>query len=226
MNTKPLSIIIVIFVVLLLFVPGKTLAATQTQSVTLSPNKGQEIGFVYEAFLNPNQEPAEEEDTPPFAPKEFLSTEEPSVPRNQRKSRGHGMLRITNDLSKAYVYVKTENVNFEDINMFHIHCGRPDQLGPILIDFANYSNLQENFADGTFEVELRNEDIEKVSNSGQGIVGAFTAGCPIVPGIPDNVKTIAGMQYIAQKGELYFNLHTKAQTFYGDIRGKLHPVMY
>ncbi|MEM9926928.1 MAG: CHRD domain-containing protein, partial [Cyanobacteria bacterium P01_D01_bin.50] len=104
------------------------------------------------------------------------------------------------------------------------HCGRPDQLGPILIDFANSSNIQKNFADGTFEVELRNEDIEKVSNSGRGIVGAFTAGCPIVPGIPDNVKTIAGMKYIAQKGELYFNLHTKAQTFYGDIRGKLHPV--
>ena len=224
MNIKPLPIIIVIFMVLLLFIPGKTLAATQTKPVTLSPSKGQEIGFVYEAFLNPNQEPAEEEDIPPFAPKEFLSTE-PSVPRNQRKGRGHGMLRITNDLSKAYVYVKTENVNFEDINMFHIHCGRPDQLGPILIDFANSSNIQKNFADGTFEVELRNEDIEKVSNSGQGIVGAFTAGCPIVPGIPDNVKTIAGMKYIAQKGELYFNLHTKAQTFYGDIRGKLHPLM-
>ena len=224
MSIKPLSIIIVIFIVLLLFIPGKTLAATQTKPVTLSPIKGQEIGFVYEAFLNPHQEPAEEEDIPPFAPKEFLSTE-PSVPRNQRKSRGHGMLRITNDLSKAYVYVKTENVNFEDINMFHIHCGRPGQLGPIIIDFANSSNIQKNFADGTFEVELRNEDIEKVSNSGQGIVGAFTAGCPIVPGIPDNVKTIAGMQHIAQKGELYFNLHTKAQTFYGDIRGKLHPVM-
>jgi len=225
MNIKPLTIIVLIFMVLLLFIPGKILAATQTQSVTLSPSNGEEIGFVYEAFLNPNQEPAEEEDTPPFAPEEFLSTEEPSVPRNQRKSRGHGMLRITNDLSKAYVYVKTENVNFEDINMFHLHCGRPDQLGPILIDFANSSNIEKNFADGIFEVELRNEDIEKVSNSGSGIVGAFTAGCPIVPGIPDNVKTIAGMQYIAQKGELYFNLHTKAQTFYGDIRGKLNPVM-
>jgi len=165
-----------------------------------------------------------EEDTPSFAPQEFLSTA-PSVPRNQRKSRGHGMLRITNDLSKAYVSVNAENVNFEDINMFHIHCGRPDQLGPILIDFGNPSNIEQNFADGIFEVELRNEDIEKVSDSGRGIVGAFTAGCPIVPGIPDDVKTIAGMKYIAQKGELYFNLHTNAQTFYGDIRGKLDPII-
>ena len=225
MNTKKLPIIIVIFSILLLFVPEKALAATQAQPVILLPSKGREIGFVYEAFLNPNQEPAEEEDVPPFAPKEFLSTE-PSVPRNQRQSRGHGMLRITKDLSKAYVDVKIENVNPEDINMFHIHCGRPDQLGPILIDFANSSNLQTSFADGIFEVELRNEDIEKVVDSGHGIVGAYTAGCPIVPGLLiGKVKTIAGMQYIAQKGELYFNLHTKAQTFYGDMRGKLNPVM-
>ena len=224
MNTKKVSIIIVIFAILLLFLPEKALAATQAKPVILLPSKGREIGFVYEAFLNPNQEPAEEEDVPPFAPKEFLSTE-PSVPRNQRQSRGHGILRITNDLSKAYVDVKIENVNLEDINMFHIHCGRPDQLGPILIDFANSSNIQTNFADGIFEVELRNEDIEKVVDSGHGIVGAYTAGCPIVPGTMDKVKTIAGMQYIAQKGELYFNLHTKAQTFYGDIRGKLNPVM-
>ena len=224
MNTKKVSIIIVIFAILLLFLPEKALAATQAKPVILLPSKGREIGFVYEAFLNPNQEPAEEEDVPPFAPKEFLSTE-PSVPRNQRQSRGHGILRITNDLSKAYVDVKIENVNLEDINMFHIHCGRPDQLGPILIDFANSSNIQTNFADGIFEVELRNEDIKKVVDFGHGIVGAYTAGCPIVPGTMDKVKTIAGMQYIAQKGELYFNLHTKAQTFYGDIRGKLNPVM-
>ncbi|WP_424100507.1 CHRD domain-containing protein [Moorena producens] len=223
MNTKKLPIIIVIFAIVLFLIPETTLAVTQTKPVTLLPSKGQKIGFVYEAFLNPNQEPAEEEDTPPFTPKEFLSTE-PSIPRNQRQSRGHGMLRITNDLSKAYVDVKIENVNLEDINMFHIHCGRPDQLGPILIDFANYSNIQTNFADGIFEVELSNEDIEKVVNSGDGIVGAYTAGCPIVPGTFDKVKTIAGMQYIAQTGELYFNLHTTAQTFYGDIRGKLRPV--
>lgn len=225
MNTKSLPIIIVIFTVLLLFIaPGKTLAATQTKSVTLLPSKGQEIGFVYEAFLNPNQEAAEEEDTPSFAPKEFLSTE-PSVPRNQRKSRAHGMLRITNDLSKAYVDVQTENVNLADINMFHIHCGRPGQLGPIIIDFGTSSNIQKNFTDDVFKVEIRNEDIEKVIDSGHGIVGAYTAGCPIVPGTVDKVKTIAGMQHIAQQGELYFNLHTKAQTFYGDIRGKLRPVM-
>ncbi len=121
--------------------------------------------------------------------------------------------------------VKIENVTIEEINMFHIHCGRPDLLGPILVDFALMGDVQANFADdGVFSVTVTNADIEATSASGHGLVGAFTAGCPVIPGLPDDVKTIAGMAYIAQQGELYFNLHTQAQTFYGDIRGQLYPV--
>jgi hypothetical protein len=132
---------------------------------------------------------------------------------------------FTNDLSKAYVYVKIEGVNPAEINMFHIHCGRPGQLGPILVDFALMGNLQEYFADGYLAVEVSNEDIMAVAEHGEGLIGAFTAGCPIVPAIPmDKVKTVAGMQLIAEQGELYFNLHTQAQTFFGDIRGQLQRV--
>lgn len=195
--------------------------ATQPTSVNFDLNKGEKISFVYEASLSPQQEPGEEKDTPSSTPKEFRSTA-PSLLRDERTSRGHGVLRFTNDLSKAYVDVKVENVNPKDVVMFHIHCGRPDQLGPILVDFAFSGDIQENLADGVFSVEITNAHIEKTSKSGQGIVGAFTAGCPIVPGLPDKVKTIAGMEYILQKGELYFNLHTKGQTFFGDIRGQLH----
>ena len=32
------------------------------------------------------------------------------------------------------------------------------------------------------------------------------------------------MEYIARKGDLYFNLHTKGQMFFGDIRGQLIQV--
>jgi len=192
-------------------------------TLALNPQEGEEIGFVYEAFLSPQQEPAEEEDTPALAPKAFLSTK-PSLLRDERKSLGHGILRFTKNLSKAYVDVKVEGVDIEDVNMFHIHCGRPDLLGPILIDFANSGDIQANFADGIFSTTETNDKIEEVVAQGEGIVGAYAAGCPIIPGTTDKVKTIAGMQYIAQQGELYFNLHTKGQTFYGDIRGKLHPV--
>ena len=198
-------------------------AAFQPEPALLDISQGGEIGYVYEAFLSPHQEPGEEEDVPALTPEEFLSTA-PYVPRNDRTSQGHGMLRFTNDLSKVYVDVLVENVNPEDVVMFHIHCGRPDMLGPILVDFALSNNIQENLADNLFSTVVTNEDIEMTAATSHGVVGAFTIGCPIVAGLPGDVKTIAGMEYIARQGELYFNLHTKGQTFYGEMRGQLHLV--
>jgi len=37
-------------------------------------------------------------------------------------------------------------------------------------------------------------------------------------------KDSPGLADIAQEGELYFNLHTKGQTYYGDMRGQVYPV--
>lgn len=192
--------------------------------IELNPTRGQEIGTVFEAFLSPHQEAGEEEDTPEAVPDVFKSTA-PSVPRNERTSHGHGVLSFTQDLSKAYVHLQIENVNPDEIVMFHIHCGRPGQLGPILVDFGLMGDVTEFWADGVFSMEITNEDIEAVLDHGEGLVGAFTAGCPIVTSVPlDKVKTIAGMETIAREGELYFNLHTAGQTFFGDIRGQLHQV--
>jgi hypothetical protein len=193
-------------------------------AAALNAGAGKNIGSTYEAYLSPHQEPGEEEDTPAITPKEFLSTA-PSVPRSQRTSRGHGTLRFSKDLSVAYVDVKIENVNAQDIVMFHIHCGKPDQLGPILVDLALMTDLPKDFADGVLSVVVTNADIVKAANSGHGAVGAFTAGCPIVPGTLDKVKTVAGMELIARHSELYFNLHTKGQTFFGDMRGQIHPTL-
>ena len=107
--------------------------------------------------------------------------------------------------------------------MLHIHCGRPGQLGPILVDFALIGNIQNYLSDGVMKIEVKNEDIVATANHGEGLIGAITAGCPIFPAIPnDKVKTIAGMEYIARQGDLYFNIHTKAQTFFGDIRGQFY----
>lgn len=191
--------------------------------IALNPDQGKEIGIVYEAFLSPQQEGGEEEDTPSLIPSQFRSTA-PSVVRNERSSRGHGVLTFTKDLSKAFAYVAVEGVKLDEIVMFHIHCGRPGQLGPIIVDFDLAGDLKEYMADGFLALEITNEDIVAVTDNGQGLVGAFTAGCPIVPTMPlDKVKTIAGMALIAQQGELYFNLHTAGQTFFGDIRGQLYP---
>jgi len=196
----------------------------QQSPIELDPSKGQELGTVFQAFLSPHQEGGEEEDTPALIPEAFLSTA-PSVSRNERQSRGHGLLSFTNDLSKAFVHIALDNVKPEEIVMFHIHCGRPGQLGPIIVDFSLAGNLQEYFADNVLTLELTNEDIEAAAAHGEGVVAAFTAGCPIVAAIPmDKVKTIGGLEFIARQGELYFNLHTEGQTFFGDIRGQLYQV--
>src|SRR5262249_11021954 len=133
---------------------------------------------------------------------------------------------FTRDLSRAYVEVALENITAADVVMFHIHCGRPDQLGPIIVDFGHFDNLPSKLANGTYTFEVTNTAIEATAAGGHGVVGAVTAGCPVVPDNPlfGKVKTVAGMEYIARKGELYFNLHTKGQVFYGDIRGQLIPV--
>jgi hypothetical protein len=206
-----------------------TTPATTTTSDALEPARGQEIGAVYESWLSPHQEGDEEENTPGSTPKQFKSTT-PSKSRAEREAAGHrahGRLRFTRDLSRVYVDVKIEGVDLKTVNMFHIHCGKPGILGPILIDFSQATDVQSNIADGSFSVEIRNEHIVKTSDHAHGLVGTFTAGC-FIPSLslgsnkPVKVSTVAGVAQLAEAGELYFNLHTTGQTYFGDIRGQLH----
>jgi len=192
------------------------------------PSRGQEIGLVFEAYLSPHQESGEESETPKTVPKVFKSTT-PSQDRAAREAaghRGHGRIRFTKDLSRAFVDVKIEGVDAATINMFHIHCGNPGVLGPILIDFSESADIQKDLADGVLSVELKNEHLVKVVDHGHGLVGAFTAGCAIPDGAPTSrVSTVAGMLQYALQRQLYFNLHTTGQTYFGDLRGQVHPVV-
>jgi hypothetical protein len=209
---------------LLMAIPALADEVPPRDGITLNPDVGAEIGVVYQAWMSPLQEGGEEADTPAFVPQAFRSTA-PSVDRNDRTSSGHGTVAITRDLGRAFVHVKIEGVNPEDIVMFHIHCGLPGQLGPILVDLGHGTDLAKAFADGELSVEVTNEDLVAAAEHGHGLIGAFTAGCPIIPSIPmDRVSTIAGLAQIAAQGELYFNLHTKGQTYFGDIRGQLAKV--
>ncbi|MEO1058765.1 MAG: hypothetical protein AAFY28_17810, partial [Actinomycetota bacterium] len=94
--------------------------------IGLEPLAGEEIGLVYQTWLSPQQEAEEEDDVPPGAPEQFLSTE-PGTPREERDSRGHGTLAFNRELSRAYVHIEVENMDPDDINLVHIHCGRPGQ---------------------------------------------------------------------------------------------------
>ena len=201
------------------------LAAPVHGQSALNPKTGSEIGTIVEAFLSPHQEPGEEKDTPKAIPKQFRSTA-PSLLRAERKGMGHGRIRFTRDLSRAYVEVALEGIKAEDVVMFHIHCGPPDLLGPILVDFGHFDDMKTKLAGGTYAFEITNETIERTASSGHGVIGALTAGCPVVPANPalGKVKTVAGMEYIARRGELYFNLHTRGQVYFGDLRGQLYPV--
>lgn len=194
----------------------------------LTPALGLSVGQEYEAFLSPHQEPDEEENTPRLVPSQFRS-QGASLSRDAREAAGHrahGRIRFTRDMSRAYIDVRVEGIDPGSVNMFHIHCGRPGILGPILLDFALATNLQEDLADGVLSVEITNAHLTATTAAGHGLLGAFTAGCvvpsPSLGGPLTRVSTVAGMAQIAAEGELYFNLHTVTQTYFGDIRGQIY----
>ncbi len=209
------------------FVQGNT--ETPPLPIVLDATQTEEIGSVYEAYLAPHQEPGEEKDTPSHIPSQFRSTT-PSTLREDRLGRGHAWVRFTKDLSRAYIDIDLENINHEEVVMFHIHCGRPDMLGPIIVDFSLIDDIQANMADGVYSIEITNAVIEATAASGEGVVGSLTMGCPIPASLAlelgsiDRVKTIAGMEFIARQGELYFNLHTSGHVYFGDIRGQIYRV--
>jgi CHRD domain-containing protein len=201
---------------------------------SLDPAAGSEVGLVVEAYLSPHQESNEEENTPSSVPQQFRSTT-PSQTRAQREAaghRGHGTVRFSRDFSRAWVDVRVEGVDLAKVNMFHIHCGDPGILGPIVVDFALATDVNDNLADGLFSVELRNEHIAGTAaqGDGHGPVAGFTRGCVIgSPSLesmkPAKVTTVAGLAELAVERQLYFNLHTTGQVYYGDIRGQLWPVV-
>lgn len=125
--------------------------------IPLNVEAAKEIGFVYQAFPSPQQEGGEEEDAPGIMPEKYLPSA-PSTPREERPSIAHSVLEFTNDLSRAYLHVELKNVDPEGIEMFHLHCGRPAELGPIIVDFGLMGDVSEFFEDGKLTIEITNAD--------------------------------------------------------------------
>ncbi len=184
------------------------------------PALGATTFTVYEAFLSPAQEPGEESEIPKPLEKSLGATA-PSTPRESRKSRGWGQLRFTKDLSRAYVDVQIEGVNAADILMFHIHCGAPGVLGPVVVDLGEAVNLSKTLAAGKLSLELTNKNIVFIKDM-KGMKPGLPESCPSELGFAAQTKTLASLESLAKKGVLYFNLHTKAHTYYGEMRGQIY----
>lgn len=196
-------------------------ALTASPARADDPALGATRYIVYDAFLSPAQEPGEESEIPKPLEKSLGATK-PSTPRAQRTSRGHGKVRFTQDLTNAFIDVEIKGVDPADILMFHIHCGPPGGLGPVIVDLGKAGPLPKKLASGRMSLKIGNEDIVYVSMAPKGL--KLPESCPVEPGFPIQVKTISGLEYLARKGVLYFNLHTKAHTYYGEMRGQLYPV--
>lgn len=197
------------------------LAARPAAVVADDPALGATTYYTYESFLSPAQEGGEESETPKPLLKSLGSTK-PSTPRAERKSRGWGRVRFQKDLSKALIDVEIKGVDAADIVMFHIHCGPPGFLGPVLIDLGKGRDLTTVLKGGKLSIEITNADINWASMLPKGFKPALPESCPVEPGFPAQTKTIGGMEHLARKGVLYFNLHTKQHTYFGEMRGQLY----
>jgi hypothetical protein len=194
-------------------------AATDLPDIAL----GKTTYYVYDSYMSPPQQPGDEADAPkPVAKAVGLEASTPGLPRDQRKSLGYGRIRFAKDLSKAYVDVEIAGINPQDIVMFHVHCGPPGVLGPIIVNFGEFGDLSKNLASGKMSVELTNKNITFVKDM-PGLKPSVPESCPVEIGMPTQAMTISAMEYLAHKGVLYFNLHTRTNMFYGEVRGQIHP---
>src|SRR5690606_29813912 len=100
----------------------------------------------------------------------------------------------------------------------------PGVLGPIIVDLGDIESPAKSLGDGKLSVELSNKNITFIKDM-KGLKPSLPESCPAELGfIPSQAKPIASLEYLARKGVLYFNLHTKAHTYYGEMRGQIYPV--
>jgi len=198
-------------------------AITASTAHADDPALGATTYISYEAFMSPAQQPGEESDVPKPLEKSLGATK-PSTPRAQRPSRGWGKVRFTRDFTTALIDVEIKGVDPAEIIMFHIHCGPPGVLGPILVDLGKTGAASQKLANGKLSLKISNDDLTWTSMLPKGVKQlTLPESCPVEPGYPTQTKTLIGMEYLARKGLLYFNLHTHAHTYYGEMRGQLFP---
>jgi CHRD domain len=180
-------------------------------AIAANPSFGDQTFNEYEGYLHPAQE---------------------ADPDLKVDSRGYGRLKFPRNLSTGQVNVEVTGIDPTQITAFHIHCGAPGVLGPIVVDFAQFGDLKSTLKTGKFSATVVNKGLTFVKQAplppkpGSGALTLpLPEGCPSDINFPvQQVQTIAGLEALARKGALYFNLHTKGHEFYGELRGQIYPV--
>ncbi|NJM44957.1 MAG: CHRD domain-containing protein [Alkalinema sp. RU_4_3] len=161
----------------------------------------------------------------------YLHPAQEADPDLKVESKGYGRLKFPRNLSSGQVDVQVMGVDPANITAFHIHCGAPGVLGPIIVDFSQFGDLKSTLKTGKFSATVVNKGLTFVKQAplppkpGSGkLTLPLPEGCPSDINFPvQQVQTIAGLEALARKGALYFNLHTKGHEFYGELRGQIYP---
>ena len=146
------------------------------------------------------------------------------------KAKGYGRIRFARNLSSGNVDVQMAGINPANMTAFHIHCGTPDVLGPIVVNFGQFGDFKNTVVNGRFSASITNDKLTFVKQPlpppslSSSPTLPLPEGCPSDLNIPLQVNTIAGMEALARKGVLYFNVHTKGNEFYGEMRGQIYKV--
>jgi CHRD domain/RTX calcium-binding nonapeptide repeat (4 copies) len=178
----------------------------------------------YEAFVNPAQEPGGVFDS---------------------DARGYGKLSFAKNLSFAEIDLQITGLEPSEITALHIHCGPPGVLGPIVVDLGQYGDFTSTFVDGKLSVRVTNENLTFINpedhthtptlpttppsptSTIDGLpddgIPKLPEGCPVDTNLPGQVNTVAGFESLARRGVMYFNFHTEANSFYGEMRGQIYP---
>ncbi len=162
--------------------------------------------------------------TKPTKYEAFASPQQESGPASGSTSKGQATITFDPYLTNAKVEFRLVDLDPAEITGFHIHCGVPGQLGPIIVDFGQFGAFTDLFDDGRMRVTLRNDNLTLAKWPPDA---ALPEGCATSVFAPGQSNTIAGLEALSRAGLLYFNVHTGSGQddtyFYGLIRGQIYP---
>lgn len=184
------------------------IAATQpaaAQQPTAAPSTS------YQAFPSPQQEPG---------------------PSSGETTTAIGLLEFDPYLTQVQVTFYLKNLNPSQIAAFHLHCGLPGQLGPIVVNFNIFGSFTQTFSQVDsntylFSQTVTDADVDEANWPPSSLRPPPACAANNIGPAP--ATNIAGIEALARIGQLYFNVHVgnsirQPTYFFGLIRGQVYSV--